>query len=1306
MRRFLLLFVALLPFVVNAQTQHQRYKAGEVIVKFNNSEALVASNRSNVRRAVAPVSNKKHINDVFQQLRVREVEQLMPLTASTSTINSHRSASTKDLSQLYLLRFDSMAVASVEEAVVALRQLDDVEYAEPNYIRHIFGTNSSTDYTSASMYNEQWYLQAINMPYLWQQPIVNNKKPVIAILDSGVEIDVHGSNADFKHQNLKGQYLNGGRESLDGEDNDGNGFVDDIFGYDFISSTWEIHDGNGHGTHCAGIALGKPNNGKGIVGANPDAKLLAVKVMDDSGSGDDAAIINGIDYAVITGADIISMSWGGYDESEALRDVLQSASQQCILVASAGNDGLCVSPGHDALHSKENNAPSFPAAYPFVLAVQATDEQGYLASFSNYDCDGPYLSTSPYNYNYDLRAPGVNMLSSYAPQKDFVYMDGTSMACPLVAGAISRLMQCGKVTDFNSLRDLMIKTGGQMIDMKAIYEATEESMNAETFQCDINGVTITFHKTSETTAQVGNGIQPALSIETTGRVEIPNDVHGLLVTAVAANAFSGCSHLTEMVLPCHIATIGAQAFKNCSQLSQLMLMPITVPVCDADAFDESAFTSCYIDVPMDYGDAYKADAIWGRFAANINELYARDGIFYKVIDNFEYCLQITSSKNKKAMLCKVNSIGDTDGMVTVPEFIEGYQVTSIGFNAFAGRDWLKQIILPDCITEFESTSFANSQNLVTVNYPASLKRIGGYAFRDCISFKNGHIPGTVKEIEMSAFENTGIEEFILDEGVESMGIYAIAHCQQLKRIYIPSTFQYYFNAMPDLPNVEQIEVAESNPYYDSRNNCNAIIHTKENHLLRGCKNTVIPPDVSSLSSEAFWGTKGLVDLYVPKSTTHYFAVETYRGCPDLASITVDANHPYCYSPQGSNAVIGVSEEPTLELGCSNTVIPEHVSKIGMLAFYRNSGLSSITIPVAMNIERLAFGGCPLTSITSLSKKPRAIDDNAFYDYYYNYYKTDNRAEDALYENATLYVPFGTKDVYSATDGWSQFQHIVELDPVMTGDIDNNGSVDEADRQALINHLLGKEVSGYHPTAADVDGDGRVNVRDVVALADILAGKALRSSDEYAYFSIGNYETIRRGRQCSMNVVTRSEPVAIYLRFLIPEGFSVDKDQVISAGSWAGLPEGVETYSNVTDRQVDIVITSSGNAILPDATGVSILMNIAEDAPLQGSLNFYYCIVSEDGRITEATAPQPYYAVLPGDANEDKVINVTDIMRVANYILNIGRNEFTTEAVRNADVNEDGVINVTDIMAIANIILKVTPGSNARKMESQPQLDPQ
>ncbi len=249
---------------------------------------------------------------------------------------------------------------------------------------------------------------------------------------------------DIDHSDLEDNIWTNTAEAngANNQDDDNNGFRDDVHGWDFVNQTAQIHDFNSHGTHCAGIAGAVTNNGIGIAGACPDALIMPVCVMQSDGTGSISTIIQGINYAAQNGADVISMSIGSYAYSVALEQALAVAYQTAVLVGAAGNDALHIDPRccPDPSH-KNNDRPMFPGAFTFVLGVQATSQLG-LAGFSNIDCDGASYSQfgEEQLYNYELSAPGVGIMST-VPNGQYRSYNGTSMATPLVAVGIASLLQ-------------------------------------------------------------------------------------------------------------------------------------------------------------------------------------------------------------------------------------------------------------------------------------------------------------------------------------------------------------------------------------------------------------------------------------------------------------------------------------------------------------------------------------------------------------------------------------------------------------------------------------------------------------------------------------------------------------------------------------------------------------------------------------------------------------------------------------------------------------------------------------------------
>ncbi len=461
------------------------YREGEMIVKFKPTSAVRV--RSLTRGVTSGVNA---VDQVLGELGVTASEPLMPFTGAevTPRAKALRSVTGKtiedsDMSQLYRLTFDAAKV-NVHEAMDKLAALDEVEYAEPNYIVYALAESEASEtydtaeeaaaYVAEPLYSQQWGPAAINLPQLWAQPKITTKRPVIAILDTGVDIE---------HPDLKDNIwtneaeLNGAED----EDDDANGFADDLHGWDFVNQTARLGDWNGHGTHCAGIAAAVGNNGIGVTGANPDALIMPVTVMQSDGTGDVATIIKGIDYAAANGADVISMSIGGYGYSLAEEQALAKAYNTAVLVAAAGNDNKCIY-AHDCPVNKKNayqNGPMFPAAFTFVLGVEASTKDGGLASFSNFDEDGPVFSAYSEDklYNYELRAPGAQIMSTF-PGGKYKVLNGTSMACPYVAGGISRLLQVKEYGNWEILFGDLIharkKSANQLVDFEAVYNITDE----------------------------------------------------------------------------------------------------------------------------------------------------------------------------------------------------------------------------------------------------------------------------------------------------------------------------------------------------------------------------------------------------------------------------------------------------------------------------------------------------------------------------------------------------------------------------------------------------------------------------------------------------------------------------------------------------------------------------------------------------------------------------------------------------------------------------------------------------------------
>lgn len=337
------------------------------------------------------------------------------------------------------------------------------------------------------LFNNQWGMKDIGVIDAWNVT-KGNPDMVVAVIDTGV---------DYTHEDLLPNLWRNIKEiPNNGIDDDNNGYIDDIIGWDFAANDNKPYDlalepldilfkgGNaGHGTHCAGNVAARGDNGKGISGVAPNVKIMSLRFITEKGQGTTADAMKAIQYAVNNGAKVMSNSWGsegeepGAPENQALRDTIQFAQDKGVLfIAAAGNGHKGV--GYD---NDTDKAPAYPASYDhdIIVSVAALDINDNLGSFSNWGAR-----------TVDIGAPGVKVYSTMVDQgySDIVIdkfgfkatWDGTSMATPHVAGAAAlywsahpekswqevKAALLGSVKKINSLGNKSV-SGGKL-DVKAL----------------------------------------------------------------------------------------------------------------------------------------------------------------------------------------------------------------------------------------------------------------------------------------------------------------------------------------------------------------------------------------------------------------------------------------------------------------------------------------------------------------------------------------------------------------------------------------------------------------------------------------------------------------------------------------------------------------------------------------------------------------------------------------------------------------------------------------------------------------------
>lgn len=335
-------------------------------------------------------------------------------------------------------RVQIQAGLEIDAELARLQANPAVEYVEPNYPIRLFATINAVfpnDFEFSRMYGlhntggpEAKENADISAPEAWHVT-TGDRKVIVAVIDTGI---------DYFHEDLAPNLWTNAREiPANGVDDDGNGFVDDLYGYDFVSDDSDPFDDNQHGTHVAGTIGAKGNNALGTVGVCWDVSLMAVKAFDENGNGTVADAIGAISYAVANGARIINASWGLDERSKALEEAAAHAANAGVLIiAAAGNS--------------RSEAPSYPASFETVLSVGATDARDVRALFSNY---GPFV---------DVAAPGNEIISTL-PENSYGMLSGTSMAAPHVSGMAALVLARFPAYTRQEVFDILVNSVDPMV---------------------------------------------------------------------------------------------------------------------------------------------------------------------------------------------------------------------------------------------------------------------------------------------------------------------------------------------------------------------------------------------------------------------------------------------------------------------------------------------------------------------------------------------------------------------------------------------------------------------------------------------------------------------------------------------------------------------------------------------------------------------------------------------------------------------------------------------------------------------------
>ncbi len=361
-----------------------------------------------------------------------------------------------------------------EETIERLAQNRTIKVVEPDYPVHsihqeeIIEAQDTKNMDDMDLIDQdavsQWAHTNTKIPAAWTTT-KGSRDIVVAVVDSGI---------DYGHTDLKDNaWINPG-EILNGKDDDGNGYIDDIYGWNFVSNNNnpKTTSSSNHGSHVAGIIGATGRNKSGVFGAAQNVRLMALRFIGNSGSGNTSNAIKAIDYAVKKKVFAINNSWGSPYKSQALQNAITRAEKAGVLfVVAAGN-------GSGGKGYNISTTPYYPAAYTHsnILRVAASKTDNNLTAFSNYS-----------KSLVDVAAPGQNIISTVTGNK-YTRMSGTSMATPLVTGiavlvkAANRALNYSQIkaiisasVDKTSVLNSKIKSGGRVNAKKAVEMAAQMS---------------------------------------------------------------------------------------------------------------------------------------------------------------------------------------------------------------------------------------------------------------------------------------------------------------------------------------------------------------------------------------------------------------------------------------------------------------------------------------------------------------------------------------------------------------------------------------------------------------------------------------------------------------------------------------------------------------------------------------------------------------------------------------------------------------------------------------------------------------
>ena len=583
---------------------------------------------------------------------------------------------------------------------------------------------------------------------------------------------------------------------------------------------------------------------------------------------------------------------------------------------------------------------------------------------------------------------------------------------------------------------------------------------------------------------------------------IPEDV-----TAIGDYAFRKATGLVSITIPRSVTSIGKSSFSACTGLTDVWCYATNVPGTKTNAFESSSIGTAILHVPGASLSAYSSAAPWNGFASIV-----------PIGGNYPHTIAFADAKAKA--VCVAN--WDTNGDGELSE-AEAEAVTSLG-AAFRDNSLIKQfneLQYFTGLTAIPDSAFFNCKNLASVTLPANVTSIGVRAFYYCNRLTSVALPESVTSIGNYAFHNCyNLTSIFIPKKVTKIGSYVLYNCNSLA----------------------SIEVQSGNTVYDSRNNCNAIIKTSTNTLIAGCKNTIIPKNVTTIGDYAFRKATGLVSITIPQSVTN-IGKNSFSACTGLTDV-------WCYAKNipttNSNAFESSSIEtatlhvPALSVSAYSSTAPwknfgsivaiegtESSNTIAGADITAHSG-QQVKLPIKLtNEDALTVVGISFTltlpqGVTVVDGEPifslesARLNPNRFTVYVkqkanssWNFLIVTNSATAALAgtEGAFMTVTLGIADGMangsydiSLTDNKlsvkenNNLVNSIRLDDTSStltidnsqtdfimGDVNGDGDVDLSDAIMVIYYSMDETPANFNEAAADMNADGEIDLSDAILI---------------------------------------------------------------------------------------------------------------------------------------------------------------------------------------------------------------------------------